>query len=1517
MSSAGKSREFQRHSWKGGGKGDVDPRAARRVRRVVGTIAALGLFAWFAWLLWPHPVATTYVLCAAVDDYDVLQAPPLPFAVETIGEFEPLAKRPGVSLQHRQDVKTAKALADLFAAELPRGGPKSPDIVLVYLAAHGVSQSDGQGGAQAWLLGSDYGAMRDVGKVAIDDVLSALGACQARAKVLVLDAGSIENDPALGMAVNEFSALVAEKVSQLPEDDVWVLLSHRLFEKSHAAFADRRSVFGYYVARGLQGGPEVDRDADGVDLSELFDYVRDNVARYVWHASNRQETQTPVLVARGDLARAGGLKLTLRRPAAPASAPAEEKAEDKSQEKAEKTQARIMPVAAQTSGLALTVAAADEPAAPPEKSPPAGAEPAAQDGKAEGKAAQSKGPELETAGNKPPDGDSAPSASSDAKAKTDGAADSTGAKPQPDKSGQAEAKEPAVDPTLAALRHEWHACELRRDRSSMRWTPVDYAPRAWLRHVEQLKGYELRWLFGAASSPRRIGQGRDEADWNVLRRRFDDSLAKPSFEQHPALEAAVQLRDDLLFALRYYAAWSVGEGSTDDCLSLASQVGRLLKVLNEPPAPRPDGAQPPGAGQWLAELAALRDELEIETQRFDDRIRRTVRDCLDSKGASSVKTQRLLRLPWIAAGDRAKLVVGLQAGPRLEDKLPPPPSEVQSDQRARQLEQDAARRAGQLAHIQWQVLQLAGLQQESGNGDPVDEKLIRLEQSSRFDSRVARDVGFALAEAYQRLNRELASAAGETFPSPDDLEAVRLVESRARLADVRNQVDLADKFFWEIPFPSLAIDWKPNLVAIPLKQGTSETPLRTDADSEVSWRIGNLPPGPVAVTWSLEYDSARIAVAGRAKGTLDLGPGSSEAERTLTFLVRATGDQREASTASLTLRVEAPSAAPQTGQIALTLPTWQPIELSAVATDGLPRPSFKADERGIGKVVLMPLPSGKTLFHLDLHNPSPQERKIKYRLFALSKMGLSARSLGLWPLRPGGEWQPYAKAIQPAPVELTLPAKGKTRLSFPPFPKPPAPETPTPPSKTEAPMPEAEKGVPIGDGLMCEVTDLSTDLPAASQRFWIDVAPLHPRYYVIPSVRYNAQSHRIELAVKPRFAGRLLPNGSTVRWYSEGFEGDDLNPIGGVLAADQRELSLPSPPIDASKIPKNQAVHVLVDIDGYPRAFRYDVRCDRPSGDASETESAELRFLIPPSTPSTWLKNGTPIGVKLRADAPRAWFDGPGHFVEVGIHGDPRQTLAFDSDRRSEVLLLPAENDGDFLVDTHMDELQAEFRSDAYPDQEISLVTSLGSTADERTVGLDGNAPLVKPVTPRPIYEGSDMVLSLVVTDDRSGVDKVEAAVDADDSGEVKQWQRASEDEASPGTYTVTLPTKALPPRRWTALVQAKDLAGNTTLVERVRFDVVPKPGMAAGARKKSTTRVDATVTFNSLAASDFRGRFTGPKNGSVKADGKGQFSVELPPGGYKFEFEGVINNTKVKFSQELTVDAPSDKPQRATLSGP
>ncbi|HEV3343820.1 MAG TPA: hypothetical protein VG125_25830 [Pirellulales bacterium] len=1524
MSSARKARDFQRQSWKGGGKGDDDPRTARRVRRVLGTLVGVGLLAWFAWLLWPRPVATTYVLCAAVDDYDVLQAPPLAFAVETIADFEPLAKRSGISWEHKRDVKTAKALADLFAKDLPRSQPQNDDVVVVYVAAHGVSQSDGKDGAQAWLLGSDYGALRDVGKLAIKDLLTDLHACKARAKLLVLDAGSVESDPALGMAVNEFPALVAEEVSRLPGDDVWVLLSHRLFEKSHAAFADRRSVFGYYVARGLQGGPEVDRNADGVDLSELFDYVRDHVARYVWHATDQQETQTPVLLARdADPAKARDLKLTMRKPAEAAAVPTDKKPAEKPaakpEEKSEKKTARLLPFDARARGLTLAGAlSADSPAPSTDKSALAGRD-AVSPAPAQGQA---------------PPKEPAPSSKSDASPKADADAPAPVEKgrpalePTPDKSDEAvvpetstavkraDAKQTPVDPVLTALRAEWRECEGRCDRSKARWTPVDYAPRGWLRQVEQLKGYELQWLFGAPSSTaKRIGQVGDDTEWDALRRRFDESRAKPGFEQRAALERAVQLRDDLLFALRYDAAWSTVDGSVDDVMSLATHLNELLRALNEPP-----GQGAGDAAQWLAGLTALCNDLAGERQRFDDRVQRAVRDCLSSKRQyNAVKIEKLLRFPSIAADDRARLLARLQAAPRLAAEFAPAPTETQREERAK----DAARRAGQLARVEWRLFQLADSPESDGD-ERFNERCNRLERSPRVDSEAARDVGLALAQSYRQVQHDLGSSASEAIRPADGLRDVRLVENRVRLADARHDTALADQLFWEVPFPTLPVDWKPNLVAGALKQGTPAEPLRTDGDAEVSWRIGNLPPGPVEATWSLEYDASLLTVDGKTRGLLPLTPQSAEAERTLTFLVRAKSDQRDTATASLVLHLAVPSAAPQTSPITLALPKWQPLELAVVQTDQLQRPPLEPDKRGIERVVLMPLPSGKTLFHLELQNPAPRERKVKYRLFAMSKSGLSAQALGAWPLRSGGEWQPNGKAIHPAPVELTLPAKGRARLSLPPFPKPAAPEAAPAPANKTAPMPEAEKGLPIGDGLICEVTDLSTDLPATSQRFWIDVAPLHPRQYLNPSVRYDPQSRRLVVVVRPRFPGRLPPEGTHVGWYTEGLEGDELNRVGGDLPLGQPEIALPSPPIDAAKIPKNRPVRVLVDVDGYPRAFRYDVRCDLPTGDVrSETPAADLRFLQPPAAPPTWLKNGTPIGAKLRADVPRGWFERRDQFVQIGIYGDSRQTVALDSDRRFEATLLPAENDGDFLVDARVDELRAEFRTDAYPDQEITLVASLGSTADgsttdERSVGLDGNAPVIKTLTPRPIYEGGgDLVLSVIVTDDQSGVDKVEAGVDVDDSGQIKEWKRASEDDKSPGTYRVKLPTSSLSPRRWIALVQAKDRAGNASSVEHVPLEIVAKPATSGAGPKKNTTRVDGTVTFNSRAGSGFKGKFTGPKSGSVTADRNGQFTLELPPGGYKFAFEGVVNNTKVKFTQDLTVDPPGDKPQRATLAGP
>src|SRR5487761_1286588 len=443
---------------------------------------------------------------------------------------------------------------------------------------------------------------------------------------------------------------------------------------------------------------------------------------------------------------------------------------------------------------------------------------------------------------------------------------------------------------------------------------------------------------------------------------------------------------------------------------------------------------------------------------------------------------------------------------------------------------------------------------------------------------------------------------------------------------------------------------------------------------------------------------------------------------------------------------------------------------------------------------------------------------------------------------------------------------------------------------------------------------------ANRRRFWIDLAALHPRRYVVPMVRYNWQKQRVEVDVRPREVGRLPDEGSTVVWRTEGLAGEEFNPIIGKLTADVPGLSL-SAKVEAEKVPKDRPLEVLLDVDGYPRAFRYDVWCDRPRGESPRKESPDLRFLSPPTDTTTWLNNGTPLSAMLRVDAPPDWFEEAEHVVEVSVRAEPRQTSVFGGERRFEAFLLPAENDGDMTIEGRVGELQVEFGSEAYPDQDVDVDALLVDTDRQAkcTFGLDGKAPYFEFARSQPkAIEGKNLSLSFRVFDDRSGVEKVEAAIDADDSRELKQPLTARPNTASGDVYEISLPTKQLTPGRWTALIRATDKAGNISAVQPLRFEIaaeVATPGKTG--EEKKTTRLVATVKYYGAVAAGYRVMVTGPKNATIATDRNGQFTLEqLPPGSYKFQFEGVARNTKVKFEQELTVEPPAAKPQRATFDG-
>lgn len=1529
MAPAREAAHSSRQSWRGV-TAPSDPQAARRVRRVLWSSAGVALLGCFAWLLihYSRPGPVARLVCLAVADYDVLEAPPLPFAQETLADFGVLGERQLAELSLPQDVTTSSRWRSYFIRELPHKIVEPDrDVLIVYLAAHGVTQPDADGDVKAWLLCSNYDPIRKTGMYLLDDLLAALRSCGGQTKLLVLDSGAIEADLALGMAANEFPSLLKQKVSKFGDPNLWVLASHDAFEHSHAAYSGRRSVFGHYVARGLAGA--ADENADGVDLAELFSYVRSRVARYVWQASAEEETQTPQLLAAGSqssartLTLAGQRKLTPYRPAPPEASPA---AKEQAQPATEPSKTAAWRSRADARGTTLALLQATSPPATP------------ADEAAKPQPADAKAPATTTPANSPSDKNDAASKPLDAASSGDekaSPANGKAAAKTPDAAQPADSKLPAAaqpgrSPLEQLLYEQWLKMSLLADRQSNVWTPVDYAPHLWLRSVELLKGYELQRDRGASpasdTARQRLASVWNDLDLNERRQRFEASAARTRIEQNRDLLAAVHLRNDLCFRLRYYIPWAAGDGeeAAGEISALLDDLAELMQQLRDPPAAGAGGKESPGARPWLAGLRDLHDRLTDRLALVEARWRSRVAAALapgDAARRNVFAVEPLLELPWLSAADRLALLDRLQRALALDAVADrdAPADHSRLESRTRQ-------RAFERARLEWRRLQLAGASVVEGASEKSQEAVVDDERTVSSMIAALRRIGAQLAEAERLLTGTVQLNSGGEGESRR-----RAAEDLLRLAEARGAQRLDGALRIEgidpptaCPYPDFGIAWA--LALAPIKPaanspGGSPAALEVNAAATVAWRLQAAPPAPVKALWSLDYDRSLLEVSPAAGGELELAADRNDAS--LEFAVKPKAETGRLT--SLVLRVVVGDRS-ATDRIEVRLPSLDPVELVLGKPNGLAGAYERFDDRRPPKIVLHPLASGGNVFQLALRNPAGRERKIEYRLLALDRTGVPDAMRAAWPLTPAGELAAGFKPLYPGPQTLTIPAQQTIPLPLPPLPLPPLPAAPPAkekPSAGEQPSPGADPAAaagppatPIPDGLLCEFVDVSTQPPGAPQWYWLAVAPLHPRQYLAePVVKYDWDDKRIEISIRPRDASLLPAKGAKVKWRCEDPLLREATPstIEGIVTREAPELEL----FAAVEPLKDRPLEVLLDVDGYPRAFLYDVWCDRPRGAApgKVVNFAVLNILEPEANP-TWLADGSPVTLKLRLDVPPGWFDEPGRLLKTGILGDERQIRQFSSDRLFDVRLLPAAAPGELAIETSVGDLEATFATMAHPNQDIELAAELigADQIDQRTVKLDRDPPVLQlaRVNPKAV-QGQELVVQIPVSDARSRVAKVEIGIDREGTGELKQPVQAALSKTGKDIFVATLPVKELPVGEYTGLVRAVDLVGNASKAAKFPFEIVA-PG---GGPEKKTARFNGKVLWNGRAGKGFTVEATGPKNDSAKADSQGAFSfAELPPGEYKLTFKGVINNKEVEFTEPLTIAQPTAKPQEKTFNG-
>lgn len=280
--------------------------------RGIWTLAVLGLLAWFGWLLFrPFLHPRTHLVLLTGDVISVADSPsavPADFVVE---DFRELLKLESVLHQGVLDqparplvlgsLRSADEMKEL-ATVLNERVTGRGDVMLIYVSAHGLTQ-DGD----AWLLASGTDPQAPLGgRYRLANLLAQLRECTAATKVLLLDAGRLDYDPLRGLLDNDFPCRLAEQVRELGDPSLWVMVSHGAGQRSHLSPALRRSVFGYYVAKGLEGAADANRDHE-INLHELNDFVTNGVAGWVHQTTGGASQQTPVLVWGGGTLPTGSL----------------------------------------------------------------------------------------------------------------------------------------------------------------------------------------------------------------------------------------------------------------------------------------------------------------------------------------------------------------------------------------------------------------------------------------------------------------------------------------------------------------------------------------------------------------------------------------------------------------------------------------------------------------------------------------------------------------------------------------------------------------------------------------------------------------------------------------------------------------------------------------------------------------------------------------------------------------------------------------------------------------------------------------------------------------------------------------------------------------------------------------------------------------------------------------------------------------------------------------------------------
>jgi hypothetical protein len=1512
------------------------------------------------------------LIAIAVADYTNPEVPPIAYCYEDLEALRAVLDPESSERSSWNDATTDK-IAQLDTAL--RETSNSHDNVLVYIKAHGVSLN-----GAPYLLDASFALRGRSGRLSIDKLLESVAESPARIKLLVLDTGHLESDPRMGMLANEFTHLVVKAVARRPaSDNVWVLTSNSLFERAQVSLKDQRSAFCYYLAEGLKGAADgvlSDVESDGlVQLDELFTYVREHTVQYARLISSDRQSQTPTLLRSGEgEVSAPPHEDLLRIEAAP-------EAEETNVARQRATQRRdgVLPLSpSATLAMALvgnqqTSATGDD--APKEAEgktapPPDPATAAKADGK---KAAV----DAAAAPSDAPAADKSASAAKDENAKS---AVKEAAKTTPAEGAKKGAAEVAAKPQPRRSRIEEMDIWLdTQQKQGELWRPTDYAPSLTRLYYESLRGCRQRALAGelfltARAYRSSLSNKLDEV--LQLQRRINEQeaefvrgAARPSYERDDDVNSVIRLRNDAFYLLPLLVEHhALAGGKTQPKLQgelhgLIAAAFELDRLLAREYAPR-DPAQ--AVESWKRELtstaARIRAHLETLRGEFEARSEEQKR-LVKAKGNQAV-TPRLADLaesPLASPEEREELQ-------SLATKAAQSFAEVEK-QGSAALRRPSTTDRGRLSGLGWQrvidraELELELLAEIQNKEDEARENL---------DKTLSSAAGLTTAEARMGLVRKIDRYMAETYGNmPNTLRELlkssdygswRRAETMIRLADARDQRRI-DKVLDELP----AGEWSDPVADVPLKALPEQVTRRQLA-------LGNGPgslASPIALHYKvpqklavrfesnevlqpdqlrlkLEYDATRVQIK-NAQGTA-LAPGriwgaaaagARPAREQRIEIELASLDDRGQRTDLTVIWIDEDDRELARGTAALVHPEPKFSQLAVYGQPGTADHYWETAsggsyfdapfQEGLAHVRLTPFAGHDTRYDFKLTNTATHPKKYAAVVYSIPQPGereaeRDAASLAMVGEKLGKELARNELLLEPGATRSIpfFPAKPSTdpkEAAAPPAPAAAANKKPGEAAKEPAPD--------ISSGMVCVLTEDSAGGNAAGesrrQVIVIEIDPQPPSNYITPRVNYDARTGEIAAVLSAPDPNGLPPGGAEVR-----MEVITQQKVRQPSSAKDKTVLTAQNPDDTLRVfaPAGTPARaeVFLHVDGYPRAFIYELALDASLPNVERTLLDLHRIALPdPASFRVYYPGKVdeavrfPFSVDMPPSANRRYL--------ARLFIDPQPGGAFnpdedkvlqqsfqDRDRRA-TLVKPESGTAiavqtkvsDFLemldLSPYLNEVHVRAQLVRLEQGREEVLGDADQPADKEIVlYLDGEAPTVSARGPtRAVDPNQKFRVDVYARDQVTEVDKVEYAIKVQPKPESPDPDERILVEPKPvprqpnGVYQLIHAFEA--PGEHELWFQATDKSGNKSPPEKVLVTVrkpvtadpggqpaPPQPGQIVG---RAVLPDGARGDITKVVLTDAQGQVVDEQ--SNLSDGQFRFD-NVKPGQYTLEAHGTVS---------------------------